>query len=791
MWQRTKRAPRACHWCRHRKVRCDASIHGCPCTRCRQDGRRDCTLGSRASRHSAKPGNTEQDTPQRNAPSNDTAKQITHTEEQIDGFYGGRTGASIETPVDLTTPGNVSFFFCPFLTLNGLAILPQEDVTYLSSKGSLSVPDWSTINEFARQYFLQIQPCLPVLDEAEFWRISVDSASHTISLFVLQALLFSSCPYVSLETLQKCGFNDRRKARTTFYNRAKTLFDLQAENDAFAKAQGSVLLAHHTSAHDPQASSIWLMRAIQNAMIVGCGPGPGDREINLSMMRRLWWSMVLRDRVLSIGLRRRPQITSVEFNMGANWLKEEDFADEIVNSRVYDPQVKIQLFQVLQEQCKLAVLLTDMVALVFSSQGVSSPSLSLAEFQAVLAAIRRIKRYLTKWEAVSIVPPPTSHETVCFFTHLTWMYYYAARVDLAQYEALIIEKHLNFTGTNYRAQLLETGADLRNAMNGLTSAIEFFCSQGRAERIPLSVLAYTAVPLVLTAIDVKLSPSPAEMVIRKRRLERLGEIVRHSRMLYDVADYVAVGTNHILQLAYITTQEAFLQCRTNAIGSPQMQIESSSAGMSLDASMLNANRVTNWYDAFLSSPRAYLRISVSLDYSLATGRLPYDNALPLLVRQTPWAKKQQKLPAGYSDGPSDGRVTEEIGFVPHINNIPEEQTVDTSEGDDFHSPVDDRFRFIEAIGDSIREGTYGVEDSSDPEEGSAGEAAINLNFFEFGSPQLDGILNMETEHSLNADGSRCLEMKTSHSGEDMSDSVGFGQGGFQSIYTSLLRDSVA
>ncbi|KAE8141322.1 hypothetical protein BDV38DRAFT_268575 [Aspergillus pseudotamarii] len=772
MWQRTKRAPRACYWCRHRKVRCDASIHGCPCTRCRQDGRRDCTLGSRAGRHSAKSGNTDQDIPQRNASSNDTPKQVTHREEQIDGFSGGPTGPGIPTSVDLTTPGNVSFFFCPFLTLNGLAILPEEDVTYLSSKGSLSVPDWSTINEFARQYFLQIQPCLPVLDEAEFWRLSVDSASHTISLFVLQALLFSSCPYVSLETLQKCGFNDRRKARTTFYNRAKTLFDLQAENDAFAKAQGSVLLAHHTSAHDPQASSIWLMRAIQNAMIVGCGPGPGDREINLSMMRRLWWSMVLRDRVLSIGLRRRPQITSVEFNMGANWLKEEDFADEIVNSRVYDPQVKIQLFQVLQEQCKLAVLLTDMVALVFSSQGVSSPSLSLAEFQAVLAAIRRIKRYLTKWEAVSIVPPPTSHETVCFFTHLTWMYYYAARVDLAQYEALIIEKHLNFTGTNYRAQLLETGADLRNAMNGLTSAIEFFCSQGRAERIPLSVLAYTAVPLVLTAIDVKLSPSPAEMAIRKRRLERLGEIVRHSRMLYDVADYVAVGTNHILQLAYITTQEAFLQCRANTIGSPQMQIEPSSTTMSLDASMLNANRVTNWYDAFLSSPRAYLRISVSLDYSLATGRLPYDNALPLLVRQTPWAKKQQKLPWT-------------------INHIPEEQAVNISEGDDSQSPGDDRFRFIEAIGDSIREGTYGVEDISSPEEDSAGEAAINLNFFEFGSSQLDSILDMETEHSLSADGPRRLEMETSPSGKHMSDDVGFGQGGFQSIYTSLLRDSVA
>ncbi|OGM49895.1 hypothetical protein ABOM_001521 [Aspergillus bombycis] len=742
-----------------------------------------------------------QDPPQRDASIDGTAKQITQREEPIQRFYSDFGNApGIQTSVDPTTPSSVSFFFCPFLTLNGLAVLPQEDVTYLASKGSLSVPDWSTINEFARQYFLHIHPCLPALDEAEFWRISVDSASHTLSLFVLHALLFSSCPYVSLQTLQKCGFNDRRKARTTFFNRAKLLFDLQAENDAFAKAQGSALLAHHTSAQDPQASSIWLMRAIQNAMVVGCGPGPGDREINLSMMKRLWWSMVLRDRVLSIGLRRRPQITSVEFNMGANWLTEEDFADEIVNSRVYDPELKIQLFQVLQEQCKLAVLLTDMVALVFSSQGVSSPSLSLAEFQAVLAAIRRIKRYLTKWEAVSIVPPSTSHEAVTFFTHLTLMYYYAARVDLAQYEALIIEKHLSFTGTNYRGQLLETGADLRKATTGLTSAIEFFCSQGRAERIPLSVLAYTAVPIVLAAIDVKLSPSQAEMTIRKRRLERLGEIVRHSRMLYDVADYVAAGTNHILQLAYITTQEAFLRCRTKAIGSSQMEIEPPSVGMSLDTSILNAKRVTNWYDAFLSSPRAYLRISVSLDYSLATGRLPYDNALPLLVRQTPWAKKQQRLPwtialetddiARCPDLSINGRITEEIGSISQISNLPEEQTAETPKDDGSQSRSDDVFPFIAAIGDSIRENTYEAEDHCSPEEVSAGEAAINLNFFEFGSPRSDDMVEMQTEDALSGGSSRLLGMSAPHSGKDRSDDFGFGPTGFQSIYTSLLRDSV-
>lgn len=44
MLRRTRRAPNACSWCHHRKVRCDASILGSPCTRCRQDGRKECIL---------------------------------------------------------------------------------------------------------------------------------------------------------------------------------------------------------------------------------------------------------------------------------------------------------------------------------------------------------------------------------------------------------------------------------------------------------------------------------------------------------------------------------------------------------------------------------------------------------------------------------------------------------------------------------------------------------------------------------------------------------------------------
>lgn len=156
-------------------------------------------------------------------------------------------------------------------------------------------------------------------------------------------------------------------------------------------------------------------------------------------------------------------------------------------------------------------------------------------------------------------------------------------------------------------------------------------------------------PLVLTAIDLKLSPSASEMDRRRRRLDSLGEIVRHSGRVYDVTDFVTAGTNHILRLAYMTSQHLFLrwdqdqqgQISGNRGSSPPQQ--SSSTGKELVESS-SAGRANTWHEAFLKFPRAYLLISTSVDYSLAVGRLPYDNALPELVRSIPPIGMSIRLP---------------------------------------------------------------------------------------------------------------------------------------------------
>ncbi|KAL4964936.1 Zn(II)2Cys6 transcription factor [Aspergillus stella-maris] len=674
MLRRTRRAPKACSWCHHRKVRCDASIRGCPCTRCRQDGRPECVLRGKLPRNFA--GFAGQNT---NADS--TVNQTNPHLERIRALAFEADGRDLTNNLASTSSlsGHVGFATYHFLELRGLKTLDREDIAFLASKGCLSIPEKSVLDEFVRQYFLQVHPSSPVIDEAEFWRVYRNPGTgKKISLFVFQAILFAGSPYISTETIRKCGWTDKRNARNTLYKRVKALYDLHAEDRPHQQAQGCVMLTLHTSASEPQISSLWLTRAIQNAMIIGCQPGPTE-DIDASLKKRLWWSIILRDRSLCLGLRRRPQVTSFDMGMVAELPDEDDFDDEIHNSPVYSPEIKRMMLKVLQEQCRLAVLLSEMITFVFASHGIAAPSLTLEQFQEELAKISRTKTAMQRWEACSPLYQWTegkAPEAVTLFTNFTYMYYQTARIDLAHYEAMLLENHLMFSGQNYITQIWGAGNTLRDAMGRLTSIMEYFGREGRAQNLPLSVLAYVAMPLVLTAIDLKLSPSAKEMERRRRRLDSLGEIVRHSGRVYDVTDFVTAGTNHILRLAYMTAQHLFLRWDEDSQGqisgserrgSSPPQVAPTSAN-SMEVEPASPGRANTWHEAFLRFPRAYLLISTSVDYSLAVGRLPYDNALPELVRSIPPIGMAIRLPwtiEGHQEVPSNRRLSR-TDSIPYI-----------------------------------------------------------------------------------------------------------------------------
>lgn len=287
------------------------------------------------------------------------------------------------------------------------------------------------------------------------------------------------------------------------------------EKRPYARAQGAILLTHHTSAEAPQAGSLWLTRAIENAMLIDTKPLITIENISISAKKRLWWSILLRDRSLCIGLRRQPQIASNNLHGCRDWLGEEDFEQEMHGSPVYDFDAKKGLFKALQDQCRLAVLLTDLVSLVFTPRVTAIASYSKEAFRALMCTVEDIKRSLVSWEAQAQAPDISdgmarSHDPTLTTKNLTFMYYQyeapeikelsntlspnisfsAARVDLAQFAALAIEEHLALTTELYREAVFGIGKDLSSGIQGLTTVMEYFSRNGHVENLPLSVYAF-------------------------------------------------------------------------------------------------------------------------------------------------------------------------------------------------------------------------------------------------------------------------------------------------------------
>jgi hypothetical protein len=134
---------------------------------------------------------------------NNTINQTNPHLERIRALAFEADGRELSSGLSSSTniPGHVSFTHYPFLEMRGMTTLDREDIAFLASKGCLSVPEESVLDEFVRQYFLHIHPTSPVIDEAEFWRVyrnPAAAAGKKISLFVFQAIIFAGSPVCPL-----------------------------------------------------------------------------------------------------------------------------------------------------------------------------------------------------------------------------------------------------------------------------------------------------------------------------------------------------------------------------------------------------------------------------------------------------------------------------------------------------------------------------------------------------------------------------------------------------------------
>lgn len=183
------------------------------------------------------------------------------------------------------------------------------------------------------------------------------------------------------------------------------------------------MLTHYTSPDDPRSGSLWVAIAIENAMLIDNQPSSPE-YVSIALRKRLRWSILLRDRSLCIGLRRRPQVTPVMFQGCSNWLSVEDFEEEMHHSEVYSYETKKEILMALEQQCQLAVLVTDLAALIFTNPQTSKRRLSMLDFKGLISNIKSIKESLENWQAPKLIPDNSLSEgydaivTLNFLTHM-------------------------------------------------------------------------------------------------------------------------------------------------------------------------------------------------------------------------------------------------------------------------------------------------------------------------------------------------------------------------------------
>jgi Fungal specific transcription factor domain len=216
------------------------------------------------------------------------------------------------------------------------------------------------------------------------------------------------------------------------------LLKSQVELDDLAIAQGSLLLSFQSSMVDQNINSSLLATAIgyakrANAHLYYSDPTFTKEERH--QRKRLWWSCILRDRIIALGVRRPLQIPPDSFDFGQECLTEADFVNEIEKSQVYRAPTKHLLVEIVALQCQLAVAVTPLLMAMYPTRTPASPMVApLSQFIQSMARIEESKTELAVWARRSrtyapnrdpkgLLLQPDAQESVTLYADLTYIYY--------------------------------------------------------------------------------------------------------------------------------------------------------------------------------------------------------------------------------------------------------------------------------------------------------------------------------------------------------------------------------
>lgn len=207
------------------------------------------------------------------------------------------------------------------------------------------------------------------------------------------------------------------------------------EHNSIALAQACLLLSLQSTMMNQKLNSVWLSKAIAHAETAGANFYYSKKDSSHRLqLKRLWWSCILRDRMIALGVRRMIQIGPEKFDFDHTGLQEEDLAEECHESDVYNSTSKKSLSKIVVAQCELAVAMMPMMITAYCDETVSQVDGSaVSALIHSMAAVERASAELSVWARrfrfalVRLVDEDQDghdfNPSITLFAHMTLIHY--------------------------------------------------------------------------------------------------------------------------------------------------------------------------------------------------------------------------------------------------------------------------------------------------------------------------------------------------------------------------------
>ncbi|KAH8705838.1 fungal-specific transcription factor domain-containing protein [Talaromyces proteolyticus] len=315
----SRRSRVACKTCNRRKVRCDVTQTGPPCSNCEHEAA-VCEVLPRK-KHKPRVSRVVKEVTSDRRATDEIADQVPDTEGILPDdsacSYIGDTRGPRQSVYELCHPSVPQEESLEIVTRNTINAstntLKPHEVDYIRHEGGYKVLLPEVCDELIRCYFHHVHSSMPVIDAPGFLNEYVENGSGNINPLLWWSMLLAATNFASLDILQRAGFSSRKAMKKAMYTRAKCFYDLDRGTDKLILIQSVLLMSFwYTDSHDHTGAWYWVGIAITLAQGIGIHRSPHVQyrhreksqdvlsELRQRLIRRIWWTCVVRDRWLSL-----------------------------------------------------------------------------------------------------------------------------------------------------------------------------------------------------------------------------------------------------------------------------------------------------------------------------------------------------------------------------------------------------------------------------------------------------------------------------------------------------------